>query len=155
MNEFDFDQLFQNAQIQLEVLKKDILYILDLYYKKPFILDCRIKSKEKLILKQKLLQKKYNRNIDIYSLADIIGIRISVDTEKDVLEVGDLIYKTYNPDWSKDYIKEPSVLGFKALSYYFEHFGINTEIQVMTKEMMRWTNNTHKEYDEEKYKCLK
>lgn len=41
--------------------------------------------------------------------------------------------------------------GFKAFLYYFENFGIKTEIQIMTTRIMEWTNATHEEHNKRKY----
>ena len=37
----------------------------------------------------------------------------------------------------------------------FNYNGVNTEIQVMTKEMKLWTNQTHDEYNSQKYGITK
>ena len=159
MNEFDFGELYKQAEVNLENFKKAILYVLNSYYKKPFVLDYRIKSKEKLLLKQKLLEARDKEPVTISSLADIVGFRISVDTEDDVKEVSQLINKLFRVTRCIDYFSNPSPSGFKAFMYYFEDNNdsnmVNTEIQVMTKEMMHWTNETHKEVDERKYGHIK
>ncbi len=139
------------AEKQLEKFKEELLQFLTIHYGKSFALDSRIKSAEKLKLKQKFLEAKHQRPIEIYQIPDIIGFRISVDDENEVRVVSDLIESFLNPNRLIDYFNNPRETGFKAKLYYFEDEDFNTEIQVMTRDMMEWTNATHEEHNKRKY----
>lgn len=139
------------AEEQMERLKLQIKEILDKYYAKSYILDSRVKKLDKLRLKQSLFSHKYGFPIELNDLPDIIGFRISVENEKEVEEISELIKKLLFPSRIVDYFNKPKETGFKAYLYYFENIGINTEIQIMTTRMMEWINITHDEHNNRKY----
>lgn len=138
------------AEDQMNILTKEIENFLNRYYDKPYILDSRVKSPYKLRLKQSLISSKKGYPIKLTELPDIIGLRISVETEQDVEEMNELI-KILSPDKVVDYFNKPNENGFKAYLYYFEKVGLNVEIQIMTMRMREWTNATHEEHDTQKY----
>ena len=138
------EQLQEMACKELETLKDNLIDFLEKNYNKPYELDCRVKTPEKLREKQKLMN--YS---SIIACKDIIGFRISVDSEDEVLELSRLV-ESLGPNSVVDYFNKPRETGFKAFLYYFE-LDINTEIQIMTKEMKEWTNKTHDEHNKRKY----
>ena len=117
---YSFDDLLYTANIMKNTLEESILNLLHQEYDKHFILESRIKSVDKIKLKYKLQIKKGLSGNANGLVPDIIGFRISVDSEDEV-------------DFSDE---------------------IPFEIQIMTEQMRDWTNKTHLEYDEEKYKGL-
>lgn len=139
------------AEEQMERKRIQLESFLNTYYKKPYVLECRVKSIEKLRMKQELLSKKRGYQVDLAKLPDIIGFRISVDEESDVEELSALVQDILNPSRLIDYFNTPRTTGFKAYLYYFEDIGINTEIQIMTIKMKDWTNITHDEHNMRKY----
>lgn len=138
------------AEAQMNRLTKEIKNFLNTYYDKPYILDSRVKSLDKLRLKQSLMSQKLGYAVELTDLPDIIGLRISVENEQDVEEMSELI-KILLPDKVMDYFNKPKENGFKAYLYYFEKVELNVEIQIMTMRMREWTNVTHEEHDIQKY----
>ena len=138
------------AEEQMNRLRTEIQKYLNKFYDKTYILDSRVKSPDKLKMKQTLISSKKGYPIKLNDLPDIIGLRISVETEQDVEKMSELI-KGLSPSKVMDYFNTPRENGFKAFLYYFENIGINVEIQIMTVQMMEWTNATHKEHDTKKY----
>ena len=80
---------------------------------------------------------------------------MAVDSESDVVELSQLIEKDLKPNRKVDHFSQPTASGFKANLYYFHVDTTNVEIQVMTKEMELWTNQTHDEYNSQKYGITK
>ena len=115
-----FESLLNAANLMKMNLEEAILKLLYQNYRKPFLLESRIKSVDKIKLKYKLQIKKGLSGNANGLVPDIIEFRISVDSEDEV-------------DFSDE---------------------IPFEIQIMTEQMRDWTNKTHLEYDEEKYKGL-
>ncbi len=128
-----------------EILKK----FLDTFFGKDYILEFRIKSLAKMKLKQKLYAERKG-SCELEDIPDIIGFRIAVDREDDVHELMDLICRFLHPTRVVNFFNN-TYTDYKAYNIFFEDIEINTEIQVMTKEMRDWTNMTHKEHDERKY----
>lgn len=145
------DELQLLAQEQMDRLKGRIKRFLDKHFAKPYILDCRVKTIEKMKLKQTLFLEKYGYQVELTELPDIVGFRISVENEEDVEEVSELVKGYLAPSRVNDYFNNPGEDGFKGFLYFLEVFGLNTEIQVMTTRMMEWTNATHDEHDKRKY----
>ena len=158
-----FDDLLYTANIMKNTLEESILNLLHREYDKHFILESRIKSVDKIKLKYKLQIKKGLSGNANGLVPDIIGFRISVDSEDEV----DKIKKIFCQNWIGhithsfllfDYIRSPKPSGFRAITiqYRVPFFSdeIPFEIQIMTEQMRDWTNKTHLEYDEEKYKGL-
>ena len=140
-----------NAEIELESFKAMLENYLKMCYKKEFSLDYRIKSVEKMMKKIQLRRNQYGQAYGAQNLPDIIGFRLSVNTEDEVIELSNLIERELNPTRKVDHFITPTDSGFKANLYYFSLNGINIEIQVMTKEMELWTNQIHDEYNYKKY----
>lgn len=149
--EIEEDELQLLATEQMNRLKGRIKRFLDTHFAKPYILDCRVKSIEKLKLKQALFSQKYGYSVKLTDLPDIVGFRISVENEEDVEEVSELVKGFLSPSGVNDHFNNPGENGFKGFVYFFEVFGLNTEIQVMTTRMMEWTNATHDEHNKRKY----
>lgn len=145
------EELQALAAKQMEELKTQLTNFLDRYYRKTYVLDCRVKTLDKLKLKQNLFITQKGYFVELTDLPDIIGFRISVETEKEVEELSNLISNKLQPSRVIDYFNKPRETGFKAYLYYFENIEINTEIQIMTVPMMEWTNATHEEHNERKY----
>lgn len=148
MNE---DKLQNLANANLELLKVKIELLLNQYFHKPYVLDFRVKSISKLKQKQLLFFQKKGYLLPLESLPDVVGFRISLENESDVIEVSELISKFLKPSRLIDYFNYPKDTGYKAFMYYFENLEVNMEIQIMTIEMMKWTNATHEEHDKRKY----
>lgn len=144
-----------HAKIQQEKFQVMLENYLKMYYKKEFSLDYRIKSVEKMMKKIQLRRKQYGQAYGAQNLPDIIGFRVSVNTEDEVIELSNLIEIGLNPIRKVDHFVTPTNSGFKANLYYFNLNGINIEIQVMTKEMELWANQTHDEYNSRKYGITK
>lgn len=151
----ELQELQEKATREMERLKPVITYALDTYYKKPYILECRVKSTEKLKLKQALLSSVKGKPQAITSLLDIVGFRIGVETEEDVVELANVMLNYLEPYQAKDSFTQPSEGGFKAYLLHLDTLangvGVNTEVQMMTMQMMEFANATHEEYDEKKY----
>ena len=147
--------IHDHAEIELESFQAMLENYLKMYYKKEFSLDYRIKSVEKMMKKIQLRRKQYGQAYGPHNLPDIIGFRVSVDTEDEVIELSNLIEIGLNPTRKVDHFVTPTDSGFKANLYYFNLNGVNIEIQVMTKEMELWTNQTHDEYNSQKYGITK
>lgn len=150
----DERELEELATLEMEEIKELLTNFLSLHYGLPYELDSRVKSLEKLKRKQRLHE---NRGIEeeITDIKDIIGLRIAVDEENEVIRLKDLMEHFMEYTSLKDQFTTPRYTGFKAYSYYYTCFGFNTEIQIMTKNMRDWTNATHKEHDERKYELNK
>lgn len=130
MTEENLEELaFLESEEQRVILKE----LLDLKYGQDYILECRIKSMEKIKLKQELYRERYG-DFSLFDVPDIIGFRISVDTEEDVGKVMSLILNSYRPTRIIDFFNNPKSTGYKAYNVFFENLIINTEIQVMTKK---------------------
>lgn len=149
MNEEEKLQLL--ATEQMEILEPQIIDFLYRYYGKPYVLDRRIKSTSKLKLKQKLFSDQKGYPVALEDLPDIIGFRISVESEAEVEEISELIKQIMRPNKVIDYFNNPKDTWFKAYLYYFENLEVNTEIQIMTEKMKEWTNLTHDEHNIRKY----
>ena len=145
------DVFFKLAENQLSLFEVKIKNLLDSYYRKPYILDSRVKNINKLKKKQLYLSDIYNYPVELFDIPDIVGFRISVPTEEDVVEVSKIVKDKLLPTRLVDYFNKPRETGFKAFLYYFQDCKINTEIQIMTEEMMEWTNATHEEHNIRKY----
>lgn len=143
--------IHNSAKIQLENFRVILEKFLTVYYKKEFSLDYRIKSVEKMMKKIQLRRNQYGQAYGAQNLPDIIGFRLSVNTEDEVIELSNLIERELNPTRKVDHFITPTDSGFKANLYYFNLNGVNIEIQVMTKEMELWTNKTHDEYNSRTY----
>ena len=152
-NQYELQNL---ARIEIEKMTKKITLLLNKYYHKPFVLESRIKDINKLRMQQELYSKRYGYNVSLDELPDIVGFRISVENDSEVIFLGSIIKNFLEPNRFVDYFSNPKESGFKALIYYFKENNINVEIQVMTIEKMYFTNATQKKHDEIKYaKILK
>ncbi len=151
------DYMRNNMQVGIKYLK----CTLDAFYHQDYILECRLKSKEKIHIKQQFLIQKYPDSEeflkDISNMPDIVGFRISVDSLEDVKEIAKVL--SSNADFYKElnYYEKPKESGFRAivLQFWSDVSGFRYEIQLMTKEMRMWVNHTHRDYDEEKYGVIK
>ena len=149
------EYLEELAFLEMEEIKEMLIKFLDNNYYLPYILESRVKSISKL--KQKL-QLHISRGItgeNVVDILDIIGFRISVDNEDEVINMVNLMQRFASYLRLKDQFNNPRSTGFKAFSYYYDCFGFNTEIQIMTKDMREWTNGTHKKHDERKYGLIR
>jgi len=139
------------AEQWLEIFERQMTIFLDSYYGKPYTLDKRIKSVDKIRMKQRFLSEKKGYLVPLKEISDIVGLRISVESEKDVEIVSKIIKEEALPRKIIDYFNKPKDTGFKAYLYYFENFEVSTEVQIMTEKMKEWTNATHDEYNHRKY----
>lgn len=105
MNEEEKLQLL--ATEQMEILEPQIIDFLYRYYGKPYVLDRRIKSTSKLKLKQKLFSDQKGYPVALEDLPDIIGFRISVESEAEVEEISELIKQIMRPNKVIDYFNNP------------------------------------------------
>lgn len=134
MNQDD-ENLQLLAEQWMNTLEMQIINFLDKYYGKPYILEKRVKSIDKLRLKQKLFSDKVGYSVSLEDLPDIVGFRISVESEKDVEIMSEIIKNLMLPNRVIDYFNKPKDTGFKAYLYYFNNYEVNTEIQIMTERM--------------------
>lgn len=137
------------AFLEMEEIKVEIMSILS-QYDKPYILDSRVKSLNKIHQKQTLYQER-NEPSTLEDIPDIIGFRIAVDSEEEIIRIYDLINSIFSPVRVIDFFNYPKATGYKAFNCFYDIWGLNTEIQIMTKEMRDWTNATHDEYNQIKY----
>ena len=147
----EYEEIEEVAKQQRDRLDMSIRFFLNRYYRKPYMLESRIKSKESMLLKRDYLEKNSGHPVELTDLPDIIGFRISVDDDDSVLQLSERIKIILCPDRVIDYYSNPKDSGFKAISCYFTDIGINMELQIMTKQMRNWTNETHEEYKIRKY----
>lgn len=148
----ELDREYLNIVLSEKERIKEIL--LDFLYRqfgKHFTLEERIKSIDKIKMKQQLIG-----NDDIHAIGDIIGFRISVDSDGDVLKLISIFNKWIDKErMIFDYFNRPKETGFKAYLIQFRNNFIPYEIQIMTKKMRDWTNKTHAEHDKRKYNNLR
>lgn len=116
----------------------------------PYQMEFRVKSLEKIHQKQ-LLFKERNQSCELFDVPDILGFRISVDTERDVYKVFALLNDYFEPIRVVDFFNNPKSTGYQAFNCFYDNWAFNTEIQIMTKEMRDWTNATHDEHNKRKY----
>ena len=93
-----------HAKIQQEKFQVMLENYLKMYYKKEFSLDYRIKSVEKMMEKIQLRRKQYGQAYGAQNLPDIIGFRVSVNTEDEVIELSNLIEIGLNPTRKVDHL---------------------------------------------------
>ena len=141
-----YELLREYAEIRLESLKPVIEDFLKQHYQKDYSLEYRAKTVEKMMAKAELWRQRGKSFIPT-KMPDIIGFRIAVDNESDVVELSNIIEQELNPISKTDYFTKPVRTGFKAYLYYLATDFLNVEIQVMTKEMALFANRTHDEYD--------
>ncbi|MCM1052372.1 MAG: RelA/SpoT domain-containing protein [Ruminococcus sp.] len=144
------EYLEELAYLEAYEMQEILKSFLDTKYDKDYILEFRIKSLDKIKLKQRLYAMRYGY-FELLDVPDIIGFRIAIDTEEDVQLIASLIDYYFRPTRIVDFFEKPKETGYKAYNYFFENEEIGTEIQIMTKEMRDWTNSTHEEHDERKY----
>lgn len=152
---FEEDTILEDAKRQSEIFKLKLQELIESKYNKSFVIDSRIKSHESLERKKKLWKNKFGRDFSISAFPDVIGYRISVETEEECREIAKILNETIPPQGIIDYYKYPKETGFRAYLYHYTGYGINSEIQIMTFKMKEWTNSTHKEHEERKYGHLK
>lgn len=146
------EELIIKAELLKDVIEKEIIRILELSYKKPYNLDSRIKSLDKI---EKKIEFRKNNNVpySICDIGDVVGFRISVESEEDVVFLQELFLNIWveEPSCLFDFFNEPKSNGFKAFILQFKQGEIPYEIQFMTNEMREWVNLTHEEHDNLKY----
>lgn len=151
MQEDDYFKFLEFEKLLIEQEINNYLGLLGIKY----VLDSRIKSLEKIKIKQEYLKRK-GRPCDLTDVYDIVGFRISTETEDDLLLIeafleGTIFY-TYQMIKFVDFYFKPKDTGYKAFNIFFiSHHGIHFEIQLMTENMKKWTNSTHLEHDIRKY----
>lgn len=145
----NLNELREKAMNQMKVLEPIIRTQLDTYYRKPYELECRIKTDENLLRKQAKYPEKYGD--DISKIPDVLGFRISAQFVDDCPLIANLIEEHFYPNRLLDYYNKPKESGFQAYLYYFTNQDVNMEIQIMTQKMRDWTNLTHYEHELRKY----
>lgn len=152
MQEDDYFKFLESEKLLIEQEINNYLGLLG----KKYVLDSRIKSPEKIRIKQEYLKRK-GRPYNLTDIDDIIGFRISTETDNDLLLIeafleGTFFY-TYQMVKFVDFYSKPKETGYKAFNIFFiSHHGIHFEIQMMTERMRDWTNSTHIEHDIRKYR---
>ena len=143
------EYLEELAFLEMEEIKDELiafLNTLDISYE----LENRVKSLTKIHQKQELYSERSNP-VDLFDIPDIIGFRISVNTEEDVVRIFSILNKYFVPFRIIDFFNNPKFTGYKAFNCFYDIWGFKTEIQIMTKDMRDWTNATHDEHNERKY----
>lgn len=156
MTEEEFMQLVLKMQKEIEY---EIIKFLKIYYLKPYTLESRIKTPEKIKMKQEYLRNKnssrdnyHTPDLIIYDVPDLIGFRISADSEEDVKELIELFANIWaRPLSTYDFFNNPKPTGFKAVLSQYVANKVPYEIQIMTTSMKNWTNETHEEHNKRKY----
>ncbi len=133
------------AFLEMEEIKDVLISFLD-KCNISYELDFRVKSLDKIHQNQ-LLFKENNGVSDLSDIPDIIGFRISVDSDQEVLRIFDLLFDYFIPISVGDVFNHTNNTGYKAFSCYYDVWGINTEIQIMTKNMRDYINSHHEEHD--------
>lgn len=126
---------------------------------KNYTLESRIKDIEKVRIKQEYLKIK-GRPHKLTDVDDIIGFRISAENDEDLFLIKAFLEGTFFCIYEMvkivDFYANPKDTGYKAFNIFFvSPRGIRFEIQMMTNEMKRWTNETHQEHDRRKYGKIK
>ncbi len=134
------------AKNQLEPLQLMLKEFLNREYRKDYILDVRIKTPENMINKMESQRKEGKKDYSIFDIPDIISLKISVDTEEDVIELSKLIEEKLEP------IRQEN--NFNANLYYLKYYYLpfDIEVQIMTKEMKLLTAKTHDEHTKRRHK---
>lgn len=151
MREEEYLNLLESEKMLIEHEINEYLKLLG----KKYTLDSRIKNLEKVRTKQKYLKMK-GRPHELFDVDDIIGFRISADTDEDLFSIeafleGTIFY-THNMVKFVDFYANPKETGYKAFNIFFiSSHGVRFEIQMMTEDMKKWTNDTHLEHDIRKY----
>ncbi len=159
--ETEINLVLSDAIEEAERFKEDITYTLNEVFHRPFLVESRVKEADKIRLKCAYNEEKYNEPFSAYDIKDIVGIRIIVDTEDDIREVRNILSKTSLPvDDEIDTITSPRESGFRAIALYYypkagDYCPVHAEVQIMTREMAKWVNETHEEYDQRKYGHIK
>lgn len=143
------EYLEELAFLEMEEIKFEIMNILS-NYGKSYTLDCRVKTLEKIHQKQLLYQER-NKPCTLDDIPDIIGFRIAVETQEEVIRIYTLINSIFEPKRVVDFFNYPKSTGYKAFNCFYGNWAFGTEIQIMTKEMRDWTNATHEEHNKLKY----
>lgn len=122
-------------------------------YKGTFLIESRIKDKDKFIIKTK--KSLYDENIN--SNIDLFGIRITCDTSIDFM--AEILDRLLNAEGvlpkndcitrkKKDIYDKDSLVGtINSIRYH----DLSLEFQVMSFELRDYINKTHDEYDRKKY----
>lgn len=159
--ETEISLILSDAIEQAERFKEDITYTLNEFFHKPFLLESRVKEADKIKVKCAYNEDKYNEPFSAYDIKDIVGIRVIVDTEDDVREVRSILSRTALPfDDEIDTLINPRESGYRAIALYYypkpgDYCPVHAEVQIMTREMAKWVNETHEEYDQRKYGHIK
>ncbi len=148
IKESDLEEL---AFLEMEEIKTMLVNFLNNNCDFSYEVEARVKSLDKLKQKLALYSSMGVENPTLIDIPDIIGFRISLDNEAEVIKMINLINNFAEYHRTIDNFTYPKETGFKAFAFYYNCFGFNTEIQIMTKNMRNWTNKTHKEYDNKKY----
>lgn len=135
--------------LEIEEIKDTLINILN-QSGISYQLEFRVKSLEKIRQKQ-LLFKERSKPCSLFDVPDILGFRISVDSESDVYRIFALLNDYFEPSRVIDFFNNPKSTGYKAFNCFYDNWAFNTEIQMMTKEMRDWTNATHDEHNKRKY----
>lgn len=151
MLEDEYLALLENEKTLIE---EEISKYLKIFGKK-YVLDSRIKNPEKVRIKQEYLRIKGRPN-KITDIDDIIGFRISAENDEDLLSIKAFLERTLFCEYEMvkcvDFYSKPKETGYKAYNIFFiSTHGICFEIQMMTEDIRKWTNSTHKEHDIRKY----
>lgn len=144
------EYLEELAFLEMKEIENELENILSKNYDKSYILDSRVKSLEKIHLKQQYREERSDPS-NILDVPDIVGFRISVESEEDVIRMFGLINSHFEPVRVVDFFNYPKNTGYKAFNCFYDNWGFKTEIQIMTKTMRDWTNATHDEHNERKY----
>lgn len=134
IKEEDLTKLFS---LEIEEIKDVLINILN-RSGIPYQLEFRVKSLEKIRQKQ-LLFKERSKPCSLFDVPDILGFRISVDSEIDVYRIFSLLNDYFEPSRVIDFFNNPKSTGYKAFNCFYDNWAFNTEIQMMTKEMRDWT----------------
>jgi len=137
----EIDAFQAQAEENLEFYKPKIKALIEKYYHDEYDFEYRIKTRASIERKQNL-----NSRIKLYQIPDILGFRISVPNDEYVLIISKIMARM-EPITFTDFFNTPRNSGFKAFIYRFGSF----EIQIMTYQMRDWTNNTHDEYEKQRY----
>lgn len=156
---FEYLKLYFKAKKEIKSFEQKFQAYIKRIYKDEFLLEHRIKSLKSIKRKQSFAEHNGSK-LNLSQIPDLVGYRISVHNESDRNYLANLLFfdgkswdKRLEPDYVINYFDPPRESGFNAILYRYENFAVNTEVQIMTFEMRKWTNETHGEY-EKKYDNL-
>ncbi|MGB8815953.1 MAG: hypothetical protein WCC74_01785 [Minisyncoccia bacterium] len=141
----------QRIGVTIETLSEEIQCIINTVAKKPLI-SFRVKDPETLRKKMQIVKTQ-----DVFSIHDIYGIRVIVESIEEVYAVLTKISQEFSGYLVHDYFKipkaVPSVNGkiLRLVQYIAYKNGVSFEIQITTVACCEVNESLHQGYHDRKY----